>query len=78
MLSKLYEYVDADGDGDTKHRKSISGMATFLDGDPIAYTSKVQPTIAFVSIKSKFIAASDKGKMALYLRVYMVFSTVLV
>ena len=67
QVDTLYRCVDADWVGNTKNRKSVSRMALFLAGAPIAYKSKMQPTIALSSTENEFIAASSAGKMVLYL-----------
>ena len=46
----------------------MSGIALFLAGAPIAYRSRLQPTVALSSTESEFIAASEAGKLGLYLR----------
>ena len=44
--SKLYGFVDTDWGGETKHWRSVSGIALFLGGAPIAYRSKFQPDVS--------------------------------
>ena len=61
-------YVDADWAGDTKHRRSISGISLFFAGAPVVYRSRFQPTISLSSTESEFIAAAEAGKLSLYLR----------
>lgn len=63
-----YGFVDADWGGDTSHRRSISGMAIFLAGAPILYKSRYQPIVSLSSTESEFIAASEAGKLTLYVR----------
>ena len=67
-LRKSYGFVDADWGGDTSHRRSVSGMAIFLTGASIVYKSRSQPTVSLSSTESEFIAASEAGKLSLYVR----------
>ena len=39
-----------------------------LGGGAIAWHTRVQPTVLTSSTEAKFIAASDAGKLALYVR----------
>ena len=67
-LRKSYGFVDADWGGDTSHRRSVSGMEISLVGAPIVYKSRYQPTVSLSSTESEFIAASEAGKLSLYVR----------
>jgi hypothetical protein len=49
-------------------RRSITGLAFMLCGGPIAYKSKVQPTVSTSSTEAEFIAAVQAAKIAKYLR----------
>ena len=60
--------VDSDWAGDTKHRRSISGMCLCFAGAPVIYRSRFQTTISQSSTEAEFIAAAEAGKLALYLR----------
>ena len=60
-------FVDSDWAGDTKHRRSISGMCLCFAGAPVVYRSRFQTTISQSSTEAEFIAAVELGKMALYL-----------
>jgi hypothetical protein len=61
-------YVDSDWASDIRHRRSISGIVFKLAGAAIAWKCRVQPTVSLSSTEAEFLAASDAGKMALYLR----------
>ena len=61
-------FVDSDWGGDTSHRKSISGSTIFMAGAPIMYKTKMQQTVALSSTDAEFVAASETGKMILYIR----------
>ena len=63
-----YGTVDADWAADKSHRRSVSGIAIFLAGAPVMFQSHFQPMVSHSSTESEFIAASDAGKLTLYLR----------
>ena len=60
--------ADIDWAGDTKHRKSVSGMTVIYGGVVIAYKSKCQRTIAQSSTEAEFAAACDAAKLILHIR----------
>jgi hypothetical protein len=64
----LAGYVDAAHATDLTTRRSITGLAFMLCGGPIAYKSKVQPTVSTSSTEAEFIAAVQAAKIAKYLR----------
>ena len=66
--SLLFGAVDSDWAGDTKHRKSVTGIILRLAGGTILYKTKYQDTIAFSSTEAEFTAAVDAGKAILYIR----------
>jgi hypothetical protein len=51
-----------------RHHRSISGIVFKLAGAAIAWKFRVQPTVSLSPTEAEFLAASDAGKMALYLR----------
>jgi hypothetical protein len=61
-------YVDAAHATDLVTRRSITGLVFVLCGGPIAYKSKVQPTVLTSSTEAEFIAAVQAAKIAKYLR----------
>ena len=65
---KLKAATDSDWGGDTKHRRSITGLVIKLAGGCIYYKSKFQPTIALSSTEAEFVAATDTAKSILYIR----------
>jgi hypothetical protein len=67
-LKTLYGYSDADWAMDIRHRRSISGMFFFLAGVVVAWKTHVQPTVALSTAKSEFLAASDTGRLGLFIR----------
>ena len=64
----MHGTVDADWGGDTKHRKSVTGIIIRLAGGSILYKTKFQDTIAMSTTKAEFTAACDAGKAILYVR----------
>jgi hypothetical protein len=64
----LVVYVDSDWVADIRHRRSISGIIFKLTGAAIAWKCRVQTTISLSTSEAEYLAASDAGKMALYLR----------
>lgn len=52
----------------TKTRRSLTGINVKLAGGPIAYKTKLQPTVAMSSTEAEFMAACDAGKMMLFIR----------
>jgi hypothetical protein len=70
-LTTLYGYSDSDWAMDIRHRHSISGMAFFLGGEVIAWKTRVQPTVSLSTAESEFLAASDSGRLALFIRAVM-------
>ena len=61
-------FVDSDWGGNWKNRKSISGSTIFMAGAPVMYKTKMQQTVALSSTEAEFVAASETGKMILYIR----------
>ena len=61
-------FVDSDWGGDTSNRKSITGVTIFMAGAPIMYRTRMQQTVALSSTEAEFVAASESGKMVLYVR----------
>jgi hypothetical protein len=62
-----YGTVDANWAADKSHSCSVSGIAIFLAGAPVIFRSRFQPTVLHSSTENEFIAASDAGKLTLYL-----------
>jgi hypothetical protein len=67
-LTTLYGYSDADWALDIRHRRSISGMVFFIAGAVVACKTRVQPTVALSTTESEFPAASDTGRLGLFIR----------
>jgi hypothetical protein len=69
----LHGYVDSDWATCSKTRPSFTGLCIRLAGGTIAYKSKIQPTVAQLSLEAEFMSASDFG----YSPLFEVFSGIL-
>jgi hypothetical protein len=67
----MYGYSDSDWVMYIRHRRIISGMVFFLGGAVIAWKTRVQPTVFLSTAESEFLAASDPGRLALFIRAVM-------
>jgi transposase InsO family protein len=67
----LIGFVDADWAGDVNSRRSISGYVFFLNGTPISWTAKKQPSISLSSTESEYMASSHATREAVYLRQFL-------
>jgi hypothetical protein len=61
-------YMDSSWGDCLLTRRSFGGTLMRLAGGPIAYKSKLQPTVAGSSTEAEFMQASDSGRMSLYVR----------
>ena len=59
---------DLDWAGDSNHRRSINSMGLFFAGGPIVYQSRCQLTLSLISTNADLTAATEAGRLALYLR----------
>lgn len=64
----IHGAVDSDWGGDTKHRKSVTGIVIRMSGGTLVYKTKYQDTIALSSTEAEFTAACDIGRAILYVR----------
>ena len=64
----LVVFVDASHATCLKTRRSVSGFLLMFSGAPIAYRTKMQPTVATSSTEAEFIAAVMIAKTIKYLR----------
>jgi hypothetical protein len=67
-LHTMYGYSDANWDMDIRHHRSISGMVFFLAGAVVSWKTRVQPKVALSKAESEFLAASDNGRLGLFIR----------
>jgi hypothetical protein len=66
-LMTLYGYSDADWAMDIRHRCSISGIVFILTGAVVAWKPRVQPTFALSTAELEVLAASDTGRLNLFI-----------
>ena len=63
-----YGYTDSDLAGDTKTRKSVSGVTIFFGGAAAVYKTILQRMIALSSTEAEFYALTEADKLVLYIR----------
>jgi hypothetical protein len=61
-------FADADWANSKEDRKSISGWVSKLNGDPVAWASKKQSTVALSTCEAELYAESEAIKELLWLR----------
>jgi hypothetical protein len=66
-LTTLYGYSNTDWAMDIIHRRSISGVVLFLAGAVVAWKTRVQPTVALSTADSELLAASNTGRLGLFI-----------
>jgi hypothetical protein len=64
----VYGCSDDDWVMDIRHSHSISDMVLFLAGDVVSWKTCVQRTIGLSTADSKFLAASNTGRLGLFIR----------
>lgn len=64
-------YSDSDWAGDKDSRKSTSGYIFMLNGGPVSWCSKRQPTVALSSTEAEYIALTLAAKEATWLRLLL-------
>jgi hypothetical protein len=67
----IHAYVDSDWATCVKTRHSFGGAVICLARGTIANKSKFQPTFTGSSTEAAFMAAYDKGKMILFVRIVL-------
>ena len=75
-LVDIYEiiteaYSDADWAGDRRTRRSTAGYLVFVAGAPIAWYSKLMPTVAASSMESEYMSAFHCGQEILFIRNFL-------
>ena len=68
LMNELWGWVDADWAGDTDTRRSHTGYILVLNGGPISWKSRRPETVSLSTFEAEFVAASQAGQEALYLR----------
>ena len=66
-VSSLHGFVDSDWASDSTHRRLVTNFTYMLAGAAIVYKTCFQSAVALSSTEAEFVAASDAGKLALYL-----------
>jgi hypothetical protein len=64
----LQVYVDADWGGDEGDRKSTTGYVVLIDGNPVSWRSRKQPTVALSTCEAEFMAMTDAISETLFIR----------
>ena len=64
-------YSDSDWAGDKESRKSTSSYIFILNGGPVSWCSKRQPTVALLSTEAEYIALTLAAKEATWLRLFL-------
>ncbi len=64
-------YSDSDWAGDLGSRKSTSGFIFMLNGGPVSWCSKRQPTVALSSTEAEYIALTLAAKEATWIRLLL-------
>lgn len=64
----LRGYCDSDFAGDPDTRRSTSGFVIWMNGGPIAWSSRKQSVVALSSTEAEYIAAAECCKELLYIR----------
>lgn len=67
-ITELITYSDADLGGDPETKRSTSGIMSLLNGTPVSWQSRRQPTVALSSTESELIAAAEAAKEIAYLQ----------
>ena len=67
-LNLAHAFADSDWAGDSKHRKSVSGIGIMFAGAVIIYKTMFQKAIALSSTEAEFYALCEAGKMTIYVR----------
>ena len=66
-----HSFVDSDWAACLRTRRSMSEVGAKMAGGPIAYKTRLQPTVAMSSTEAKFMVACDAVKMMLFIRTIM-------
>jgi hypothetical protein len=64
----LLMYSDSDFAGDLVTRKSITGVFCFLNGGPVAWSSRHQDCVYLSSTEAEYVAASAATKTVIWFR----------
>jgi hypothetical protein len=64
----LEGFCDANHAGDVVSRRSTTGYVFTVAGGAVSWASKLQPTVAFSTVKAKYMAAAHATKEALWMK----------
>lgn len=64
--TELIVFSDSNWAGDTRHRRSVTGVAVIYAGGVVCYKIKYQETIALSSTEAEFVALCDASKVVIY------------
>ncbi len=67
----IKRYSNSDWAGDKDSKKSTSSYIFMLNGDPVSWCSKRQPTVALSSTEAEYIALTLTAKEATWLRLLL-------
>mmetsp|Transcript_28739 Transcript_28739/g.67115 ORF Transcript_28739/g.67115 Transcript_28739/m.67115 type:complete len:206 (-) Transcript_28739:135-752(-) len=67
-LNRLYGFTDSDWAADPDTRRSVGAFVLFLNGAPVAWRSKLQPSVALSTCEAEYMAASKAGTEVVWLR----------
>jgi len=70
---KLYGYCDSDWGSDLDTRKSVTGIAIFVNGNLINWSSRGQKTVSLASSHAEYVAISEICRELLYVKHLMCF-----
>lgn len=70
-LLNLVCYCDADWANDRTDRKSRTGYITFINGAPITWSTRKQPTVAISTTEAEYMAATQACKEMIWIRRFL-------
>lgn len=68
----LTGYADSDWAGDPADRRSISGYTFTLGSNTISWSTRKQPSVALSSTEGEYMALTEAGREATYLRQFLI------
>jgi hypothetical protein len=61
-------YVDSDYAGEVDNRRSTTGYVFYLNGGPVSWNCRTQPTVALSSTEAEYMALSTAAQEAIWLK----------
>jgi hypothetical protein len=68
QINRLYGFSDSDWAADPDTRRSVGAFVLFLNGAPVAWRSKLQPSVALSTCEAEYMAASKACTEVVWLR----------